>query len=214
MRAFGKAKGSMSSFEKSVKGATKVKLAAPKSKYVEHILIATHSGEAGVAEVFRSLTLRLRDSTWTIVFKSLIIVHLMLREGERDVTVGYLAKHPKALVIQNYTDTQMQGRNIRHYESYLLERCRGYRDCKVDFARDGEGRLKRLGIDKGLLRETESVQGQIEKLVKCDVMSDEVENEVTTMAFRMITMDLLKLFNVVNEAIINILGIIPIRSCC
>ena len=45
-----------SSFEKSVKGGTKVKLAPPKSKYVEHILLATQSGEAGVAEVFRTLT--------------------------------------------------------------------------------------------------------------------------------------------------------------
>ena len=196
----------MSSFEKSIKGATKVKLAPPKSKYVEHILIATHSGEAGVAEVFRSLQLRLRDSTWTIVFKSLIIVHLMLREGERDVTASFLVKHPKMLAIQTYSDAQMQGRNIRHYESYLLERCRGYRDCKVDFAREGEGKLKRLGVEKGLLRETESVQGQIEKLVKCDMLSDEVENEITIMAFRLVTLDLLKLFNVMNEAIINILG--------
>lgn len=80
-----------SSFEKSVKGGTKIKLAPPKAKYVEHILLATHSGEAGVAEVFRTLTHRLRDSTWTIVFKSLIIVHLMIKEGEQDVTLRYVA---------------------------------------------------------------------------------------------------------------------------
>ena len=66
-----------SNFEKSVKGGTKVKLAPPKSKYVEHILVATQS-DAGVAEVFRTLTHRLRDSTWTVAFKSLIIVHLMI----------------------------------------------------------------------------------------------------------------------------------------
>lgn len=39
----------------------------------------------------------------------------------------------------------------------------------MDFVRSGEGRLKRLSVDKGLLRETESVQAQIDALLKCDV---------------------------------------------
>ena len=109
--------------EKAVKGATKIKvlpttilrgnktnqwgqfkLAAPKSKYVEAILGATNGGEAGVAEIFRTLQLRLRDSTWTIVFKSLIIVHLMIREGQADVTLRYIAESPKRLAISNFTD--------------------------------------------------------------------------------------------------------------
>jgi phosphatidylinositol-binding clathrin assembly protein len=119
-----------SSFEKSVKGATKIKvsprallrpftpsnhppaarleahastqLATPKSKYVEHILVATHAGEAGVAEIFRALTNRLRDSTWTIAFKSLIIVHLMIREGEPEVTLKYLAQNPHRRLATNH----------------------------------------------------------------------------------------------------------------
>jgi ANTH domain len=79
-------------------------LAAPKSKYVEAILSATNGGEAGVAEVFRTLQIRLRDSTWTIVFKSLIIVHLMIREGQTDMTLRYIAESPKRLAISNFTD--------------------------------------------------------------------------------------------------------------
>jgi hypothetical protein len=108
--------------DKTVKGATKIKvrdgkickvhtltfafikLAAPKSKYVEAILSATHGGEAGIAEVFRTLQLRLRDSTWTIVFKALIIVHLMIREGQPDLTLRYIAESPKRLAISNFTD--------------------------------------------------------------------------------------------------------------
>ena len=79
-------------------------LAAPKSKYVEHILVATHAGEAGVAEVFRTLQNRLRDSTWTIVFKSLIIVHLMIREGEPSVTLKFISDSPSKLAISNFSD--------------------------------------------------------------------------------------------------------------
>lgn len=80
------------------------KLAPPKAKYVEHILVATHAGEPGVADVFRALQNRLRDSTWTIVFKALIIVHLMIREGEPNVTLKYVAESPSKLAISNFSD--------------------------------------------------------------------------------------------------------------
>lgn len=79
-------------------------MAAPKSKYVEHILTATRTGEAGVAEVFRTLSLRLRDTTWTIVFKGLIIVHLMIREGEANVTLRYLVENHSRMAISAFSD--------------------------------------------------------------------------------------------------------------
>ncbi|KAF1990314.1 ANTH-domain-containing protein [Aulographum hederae CBS 113979] len=195
-----------SSFEKSVKGGTKIKLAAPKSKYVEHILIATHAGDHGVAEVFRALQNRLRDSTWTIVFKSLIIVHFMIREGEPDVTLAYLSHGPQhKLAINNFTEVQTQGKNIRAYAEYLLVRATSFGSTKVDYVRQGEGRLKRLTVDKGLLREVESVEDQIRALVKCDFMTLEPENEITLTAFRLLVMDLLMLFHVMNEGVIGIL---------
>ncbi|KAJ4357505.1 uncharacterized protein N0V89_002081 [Didymosphaeria variabile] len=217
-----------SSFEKSVKGGTKIKLAAPKSKYVEHILVATHAGEAGVGEIFRALTNRLRDSTWTIVYKSLIIVHLMIREGEPEVTLKFLSKNPRRTLAINHftegtcterntgdTDGYMScytgrggaiwGANIRNYAEYLLCRAEQYGATKMDYVRAGEGRLKRLNIEKGLLRETESVQDQIKFLLRCEPFHEEPENEITLTAFRLLTMDLLVLFHVMNEGTINVL---------
>lgn len=196
-----------SSFEKSVKGGTKVKLAAPKSKYVEHILLATQSGEAGVAEVFRSLTPRLRDATWTVAFKSLIIVHLMIKEGVQDVTLRYIAIAPRnRLAINSFTDVQTQGHNIRNYCEYLLARGLAFEKTKVDHVRSGEGRMKSLTVDKGLLRETEVVQYQLKALVKCDLLTTDVENDITLTAFRLLTRDLLDLYNVENEAVMNVLS--------
>jgi hypothetical protein len=78
--------------------------APPKTKYIEHLLVATHAGEAGIAEVFRTLQFRLRDSTWTVVFKSLITVHLMIREGSPEVTLSFLAKNRNMLAISSFTD--------------------------------------------------------------------------------------------------------------
>jgi hypothetical protein len=80
--------------------------APPKTKYIEHILVATHAGEAGIGEVFRALQNRLRDSTWTVVFKSLFTVHLMMREGSPDVTLAYLAKHRNMLAVSMFSDGQ------------------------------------------------------------------------------------------------------------
>jgi hypothetical protein len=64
---------------------------------------------------------------------------------------------------------QTQGHNIRTYSEYLLRRAIEYGTTKVDYVRGGEGRLKRLTIEKGLLREAESVQEQIRCLLKCQV---------------------------------------------
>ncbi|KAJ5888290.1 hypothetical protein N7495_008331 [Penicillium taxi] len=195
----------MPGFEKSVKGATKLKLAAPKSKYVETILMATHTGEAGVAEVFRTLQHRLRDSAWTIVFKALIIVHLMIREGQQDAALAYLSDHPKHIAPSNFSEAQSQGHNIRRYADYLIARARAFDATKTDYVRSGPGRLKRLSVEKGLLRETEFVQKQIRALLRCDLLTDEPENEISLTAFRLLTLDLLTLYSVMNEGTINVL---------
>ena len=63
-----------------------------------------------------------------------------------------------------------------------------------------------MTIDKGLLRETETVQHQITALLKCDMMENEIENEITITVFRMLVLDLLAMFHVMNQAMINILG--------
>lgn len=49
---------------------------------------------------------RLRDATWTVAFKSLITVHLMIREGSPDVTLAYLAKHRNMLAVSMFSDGQ------------------------------------------------------------------------------------------------------------
>jgi hypothetical protein len=72
-------------------------------------------------------------------------------------------------VLTEHDKVQTQGRNIRHYTNYLNERARAYRETKCDFVRGAEKRLEKMSVDKGLLRETETVQHQITALLKCDV---------------------------------------------
>jgi hypothetical protein len=73
------------------------------------------------------------------------------------------------MLIKYIAIVQVQGKNIIAYAEYLVQRAAAYGGTKVDYVRAGEGRLKKLTVDKGLLRETESVQDQIRALLKCDV---------------------------------------------
>ncbi|KAK3986907.1 ANTH domain-containing protein [Cladorrhinum sp. PSN332] len=130
----------------------------------------------------------------------------MIREGSPDVTLGYLAKHRNMIAISTFSDAQTQGRNIRHYANYLAERARSFRETKIDWVRTKDARLEKLSIDKGLLRESESVQHQLTALLKCDVMENEPENEITITVFRLLVLDLLALFQALNQGLINILG--------
>lgn len=64
---------------------------------------------------------------------------------------------------------QTQGHNILRYTDYLIARAKAYAATRVDYVRSGPSRLKRISVDKGLLRETELVQKQIRALLGCDV---------------------------------------------
>lgn len=74
-----------------------------------------------------------------------------------------------AVLTKHGRPVQTQGRNIRDYSNYLRIRAKTFGSTKIDYVRSGEGRLKRLSVDKGLLRETEAIQDQIEALCRCEV---------------------------------------------
>lgn len=103
-----------------------------------------------------------------------------------------------------------QGRNINDYGSYLTMRVKAFANVKLDYVKakadpEGQGRLRKLTVEKGLLRETEMVQNLIGPLIKCKFVEGASDNEVTLTAFRLLVADLLVLFQVANEGVINVL---------
>ena len=116
-----------------------------------------------------------------------------------------------------------QGENIRDYSRYLQVRVQAWRELKFDFASqnsngDQNGRLKKLDVEKGLLREVEGVSRLVGALLKCKVnqfltnMSNlkfflgDLSNDVTLTAFRLLVSDLLALFQPLNEGVMNVLS--------
>lgn len=102
-----------------------------------------------------------------MVFKSLIVLHTLMRSGSLDPTFSYLST--SALSLSNH-----DAPNIAAYASYLAARIKSYANLKRDVIRDksdrrAASRLRTLGVEQGLLREVREVQRMIASLVESKV---------------------------------------------
>ncbi|GJJ11113.1 hypothetical protein Clacol_005344 [Clathrus columnatus] len=248
----------MSSFDKVVKLACKPKAAPPKAKYLDPIIAATWSEDGAVADVCKALTPRFREPNAIVVFKALIVLHTMIRNGATDNVLSYLASED-VLRLRNVATGQWDGydapQNLKHYAFYLDSRIHAYRELKHDAirvqsesnrdlrvsqsvdegralastvsgsgssrGRNGSGgglqrsktlagrKLRVMTVEKGLLRETKVVQRMIDALLDCrsflKFYQENVEDELTGTALRMLVKDVLVLFQAVNEGVINVL---------
>ncbi|KAI6107289.1 ANTH-domain-containing protein [Pisolithus croceorrhizus] len=239
----------MSSFDKVVKLACKPKAAPPKAKYLDPIIAATWSEDGAVYDVCKALIPRLREPNAIVVFKALIVLHTMIRNGSTDNVLSHLSSS-EVLRLRNISaGNNWEGyhapQNLQHYALYLDSRIRAFRELKHDAIRvqsetnrdmrvnnsieedmayttapkssstrsKGPQRsktimgrkLRMMTVEKGLLRETKTVQKMIDSLVECRFYLDDLEDELTTTALRMLVKDLLILFQACNEGVINVL---------
>ncbi|KAJ3812524.1 ANTH-domain-containing protein [Lentinula lateritia] len=236
----------MSSYDKVVKMACKPKAAPPKAKYLDPIIAATWSDDGAVHDVCKALSPRFREPNSVVVFKALIVLHTMIRNGATDNVLSYLSSS-EVLRLQNVSAGNWEGyaapQNLQNYAVYLDSRIRAYRDLKHDairvqaesnrdmrnsasveednYARGKKKDISALGpqrsktimgrklrvmtVEKGLLRETKAVHRMIDSLVECKFYLDDLEDELTTTALRMLVKDLLILFQAGNEGVINVL---------
>ncbi|KAF5101502.1 hypothetical protein D0Z03_000580 [Geotrichum reessii] len=192
-------------YDKVVKGATKVKLDSPKAKYIEPILDGTNYPE-DLEAILWALSVRLKDSAWTVSYKALIVIHIMIREGAKEATLRYLTHNIRMFDVVAEKGGKSYG--IGRYARYLKERAIQYSKTEVDYVRNKSksgGRLRTLSVEKGLLRECDSVLIQIQALVRCRFHEEDVDNEIVLTAFRYLVRDLLALYQTLNEGVINVL---------
>ncbi|KAG9050414.1 hypothetical protein FS837_005487 [Tulasnella sp. UAMH 9824] len=238
----------MSSYEKVIKLACKPKAAPPKSKYIDPIIAATYSEDGAIHDVCKALAPRFKEPNAIVVFKALIVLHTMIRNGATDNVLQHLSQSD-ILRLRNVGNGQWEGyappQNLTKYAQYLDYRIRAYRDLKHDpirvqsennrdlrageMAEDSRrdslasssrrtdpslvsrrqtvvGRkLRIMTVEKGLLRETKVVQKTIDMLLECKFYLDNLDDELTITALRILVKDLLILFQAVNEGVINLL---------
>lgn len=200
----------MTTYMKLVKGATKIKMAPPKPKYIEPILLGT-TDPAEFREIVRALDTRISDTAWTIVYKSLIVVHLMFRDGDRNVAIRYYSDHLSFFQLSEITKSAKWAsgdiRALERYNQYLRTRCKEYANTGIDYVRDGYSSLKSVQ-GKGIrtaLDHVESLELQIESLIRNRYSQFDLNNSLLLCAFKLLVQDLLALYNCLNEGIITLL---------
>ncbi|KAI8060178.1 ANTH domain-containing protein [Gongronella butleri] len=198
--------------EIAVRKATRLEYRPPKLKHVRTLVNLTFHKPALIDEMLVSLARRGRENSWIIIFKVLIIVHTLIRQGNGDQTIARLEKHPDALSIHRLKEkasAYASIQNLHLYHQYLFEKMDLYRECGIDYikssAKHETGHLRHLPVAQGLLRETRVVQQQIASCLSCKFQMDIGDNAISLTAYRLVVEDLLDLCQVVNEAVVNIL---------
>ncbi|KAM3164916.1 ENTH domain-containing protein [Lachancea thermotolerans] len=199
----------MTTYVKLVKGATKIKMAPPKAKYVDPILLGTADPHE-FREIMNALDARVQDTAWTIVYKSLIVVHLMIREGEPLVTIKYLSKNQDFFSLKDIFHSKLSSGDLqalRRYRDYLRTRCVEYANTGKDYVRENNSSLTTSAASdpKLSLSHVESLEAQISALIKNRYSQYDLGNDLLLTAFRLLVQDLLVLYNSLNEGIITLL---------
>ncbi|KDE07612.1 hypothetical protein MVLG_02077 [Microbotryum lychnidis-dioicae p1A1 Lamole] len=197
--------GGQVAMNKTVALATKPKRAAPKAKYIDPIVQSTFNQDGSIQEIVRALSTRLRDSNTTVAFKALLVLHQMMRSGALEPTFSYLASSSVTSQLSFH-----EAPNISAYGQYLACRIKSYANLNRDVIRDkadrrSMSRLRTLTVEGGLLRETREVQRMIATLVESKFYADDIDDDVSMTALRLLVKDLLVLFTAVNEGVINVL---------
>ncbi|CAO3641744.1 unnamed protein product [Cunninghamella echinulata] len=193
--------------EIAIRKATRLEYRPPKEKHLQTLINLTYHKPALIDEILLTLSRRGKENSWIIVFKVLIIVHTLIRQGNGDQTISRLQKHPEVLSLHRLKEkasAYASIQNLHMYHNYLIGKLDLYRECEVDYTKV-KGRLRQLSINNGLLKETTRVQQQIAICLSCKFQIDIGDNAISFNAFRLIVEDLLSLFQVVNEAVVNIL---------
>jgi hypothetical protein len=135
-----------------------------------------------------------------------------MRSGSLEAVFSYLTSSAIAPTL-----AQHESANISAYGAYLATRIKAYANLKRDVIRDksdrrATNRLRKLTVEQGLLRETREIQRMIAALVETKFFNDDVDDDVSMSALRLLVKDCLVLFQAVNEAVINILGSSPFHT--
>ncbi|XP_034614907.1 phosphatidylinositol-binding clathrin assembly protein isoform X8 [Trachemys scripta elegans] len=200
-----------SAVSKIVCKATTHEVMGPKKKHLDYLIQCTNEMNVNIPQLADSLFERTTNSSWVVVFKSLITTHhLMVYGNER--FIQYLASRNTLFNLSNFLDKSgLQGYDmstfIRRYSRYLNEKAVSYRQVAFDFTkvkRGADGVMRTMNTEK-LLKTVPIIQNQMDALLDFNVNSNELTNGIINAAFMLLFKDAIRLFAAYNEGIINLL---------
>ncbi|XP_063807435.1 phosphatidylinositol-binding clathrin assembly protein isoform X10 [Pseudophryne corroboree] len=200
-----------SAVSKIVCKATTHEIMGPKKKHLDYLIQCTNEMNVNIPQLADTLFERTTNSSWVVVFKSLITTHhLMVYGNER--FIQYLASRNTLFNLSNFLDKSgLQGYDmstfIRRYSRYLNEKAVSYRQVAFDFTkvkRGADGVMRTMNTEK-LLKTMPIIQNQMDALLDFNVNANELTNGVINAAFMLLFKDAIRLFAAYNEGIINLL---------
>ncbi|XP_061915941.1 phosphatidylinositol binding clathrin assembly protein b isoform X8 [Entelurus aequoreus] len=224
-----------SAVSKTVCKATTHEIMGPKKKHLDYLIHCTNEMNVNIPQLADSLFERTTNTSWVVVFKSLITTHhLMVYGNER--FVQYLASRNTLFNLSNFLDKSgLQGNThqtimlyhvthvkvgnplfisgydmstfIRRYSRYLNEKAVSYRQVAFDFTKVKRGvdGVMRTMNTEKLLKTIPIIQNQMDALLDFNVNANELTNGVINAAFMLLFKDSIRLFAAYNEGIINLL---------
>uniref|UniRef100_A0A8C1U6M7 Phosphatidylinositol-binding clathrin assembly protein n=1 Tax=Cyprinus carpio TaxID=7962 RepID=A0A8C1U6M7_CYPCA len=200
-----------SAVSKTVCKATTHEIMGPKKKHLDYLIHCTNEMNVNIPQLADSLFERTTNTSWVVIFKSLITTHhLMVYGNER--FIQYLASRNTVFNLSNFLDKSgLQGYDmstfIRRYSRYLNEKAVSYRQVAFDFTkvkRGVDGVMRTMNTEK-LLKTIPIIQNQMDALLDFNVNANELTNGVINAAFMLLFKDSIRLFAAYNEGIINLL---------
>uniref|UniRef100_A0A3Q2YWP7 Phosphatidylinositol-binding clathrin assembly protein n=1 Tax=Hippocampus comes TaxID=109280 RepID=A0A3Q2YWP7_HIPCM len=198
---------------KTVCKATTHEVMGPKKKHLDYLIHCTNEMNVNIPQLADSLFERTTNTSWVVVFKSLITTHhLMVYGNEVSLTRAHAHTLNTLFNLSNFLDKSgLQGYDmstfIRRYSRYLNEKAVSYRQVAFDFTkvkRGVDGVMRTMNTEK-LLKTIPIIQNQMDALLDFNVNANELTNGVINAAFMLLFKDSIRLFAAYNEGIINLL---------
>ncbi|GFS46981.1 phosphatidylinositol-binding clathrin assembly protein LAP [Trichonephila inaurata madagascariensis] len=197
--------------EKAVCKATTEEIIGPKKKHLDYLIHCTNEPNVSVPELCNFLIQRTQQSSWVMVFKSLITAHhLMVYGNERFIQC--MATSSCSFHLSNFVDrAASQGYDmstfVRRYAKYLNVKASTYRIMGADFCKmkrgKEEGVLRNMSTES-LLKTLPVLHEQLDALIDFDCNPDDLTNGVMNSCFVLLYRDLIQLFAAYNDGIINL----------
>jgi len=108
-----------------------------KKKHIDVLIQATHQSNISPDEYFYFIHQKMLDSNWVIVYKALMLIHILMREGDSVKVLNYLANYStedwwELPNLSIKTDIDIM-RKIKPYGQYLKERIKVFKQLKRTF---------------------------------------------------------------------------------
>lgn len=199
------------SLARGVCKATTEELIGPKKKHLDYLIQCTKEPNVSVPELCNMLIERTQQSSWVIVFKSLITAHHLMCYGSEKF-IQCMATTSCSFQLSSFVDKSgSQGYEmstfIRRYAKYLNVKASTYRTMGSDFCKmkrgKDEGVLRNM-ITETLLKTLPILQEQMDALIEFDCNPDDLSNGVMNSCFVLLYRDLIQLFAAYNDGIINL----------